>query len=463
MKRAPLGLLFAAAVCFAEPPVPAAVPTAAPVVASNRRVVSLADALKLASTNNHDYQAALANAQMVQVQSNRVWGALLPEITANGSYVHTSAPAIFDFGLVTGAVQGVWPDVLPQRTLPPGQARIQIVGQNSLYGTLQVQQFLFTPMMLLLPAAKPGYAAAKLGSGEAREQVLLGVARLYLGLQGLQQIEAAAHDAETVALKRERDVMGQVAAGLQGDIALLRAQTETAQARGQLANLAGAREGLLATLESLVGEAVRPEETLTGLPGWQPSNETDKPWEQLYVVRATAKGVEAQSHFVTYDTFMFLPTVVATAKGSYNSNQGFVGTNFFYDLSIGVNIPLYDRGNRYSQKHEDEAKLRAAQEKLEAERAKARAGWLGAKANLTAAEAALVQAESQANLATKAQKQLDAAFQLGLATALELSDIDNKRFFAASQVAQVRAQLEVRKVEMLAAEGRLARAAGLED
>jgi outer membrane protein len=155
--------------------------------------------------------------------------------------------------------------------------------------------------------------------------------------------------------------------------------------------------------------------------------------------------------------------VVATAKGSYNSNQGFVGTNFFYDLSIGVNIPLYDRGNRYSQKHEDEAKLRAAHEKLEAERAKARAGWLGAKANLTAAEAALVQAESQANLATKAQKQLDAAFQLGLATALELSDIDNKRFFAASQVAQVRAQLEVRKVEMLAAEGRLARAAGLED
>jgi len=38
---------------------------------------------------------------------------------------------------------------------------------------------------------------------------------------------------------------------------------------------------------------------------------------------------------------------------------------------------------------------------------------------------------------------------------------DNKRFFAASQVAQVRAQLEVRKVEMIAAEGRLARAAGL--
>ena len=463
MRGTAAAVVVVAAVSWAEPPVPAAAPTAAPVVASSRRVVSLADALKLASKNNHDYQAALANAQMVQTQANRVWGALLPEITANGSYVYTSAPAVFDLTSITGVVGASWPQLGQPQMVPGLPTQIPIIAANSVYGTLQVQQFLFTPMMFLLPAAKPGVAAAKLGAGEAREQVLLGVARLYLGLQGLQQIEAAAHDAETVALKRERDVMGQVAAGTQGDIALLRAQTETAQARGTLAQIAGQREGLLATLESLVGEPVRPEDQVTGLPGWQAGDEGSKPWEQLFIVRATQKGVEAQENFVTYDTFMFLPTVVATAKGNYNSNRGFVGTNWIFDFSVGLSIPLYDRGNRYSQKKEDEAKLLGAREKLESERAKARAGWLTAKANLTAAEAALQQAESQAGLAAKAQKQLDAAFQLGLATALELSDIDNKRFFAASQVAQVRAQLEVRKVEMLAAEGRLARAAGLED
>ena len=49
--------------------------------------------------------------------------------------------------------------------------------------------------------------------------VLLGVARLYLGLQGLQQIEAAAHDAEAVALKRERDAFKAQAEYLrEGDI-----------------------------------------------------------------------------------------------------------------------------------------------------------------------------------------------------------------------------------------------------
>ncbi len=457
-------LVLLPVVALAEPPVPSAPSTADPVAASGRRVISLADALKLAAQNNHDYQAALANAQMVQGQASRVFGAVLPEITAGGSYVYTSAPAIFDLGALTGVSRALWPDILPDRTLPPSDAtQIPIVRQNSFYGQLQIQQLLFTPMMFLLPAAKPGIAAAQLGAGEAREQVLLGVARLYLGLQGLEQIEAAAHDAEAVALKRERDVMGQVAAGTQGEIALLRAQTETAQARGTLAQLAGQREGLLATLESLVGAPVRPEEQVTGLPSWQPSDEDSKPWEQLYVVRATAKGVEAQEKYVTYDTLSFLPTVVATAKGNYNSNVGFVGKNWTYDLSVGFSIPLYDRGTRYANKKEDVAKLLGAKEKLESERAKARSGWVSAKANLTAAEAALKQAEAQAALATKAQKQLDAAFQLGLATALELSDIDNKRFFAASQVAQVRAQLEVRKVEMLAAEGRLAKAAGLDE
>ena len=71
------------------------------------------------------------------------------------------------------------------------------------------------------------------------------------------------------------------------------------------------------------------------------------------------------------------------------------------------------------------------------------------------------QAESQSQRATRAQKQVEAAFTAGVSTSLELSDIDTKRFFAQSSAAQARAQLEIRKVEMAAAEGRLAAAAGL--
>src|SRR4051812_6954309 len=99
-----LKFLLVPAIAFAEPPVPAAPAAAYPVVAPSRRVITLGEAPKLASTNNHHYQAALANAQMVQAQANRVWGSLLPEIVFNGSLVHTSAPATFDLGGIVGLV-----------------------------------------------------------------------------------------------------------------------------------------------------------------------------------------------------------------------------------------------------------------------------------------------------------------------------------------------------------------------
>ena len=65
-------------------------------------------------------------------------------------------------------------------------------------------------------------------------------------------------------------------------------------------------------------------------------------------------------------------------------------------------------------------------------------------------------------LAARAQKQLESAVGAGVSTTLELSDIDNKRFLAASAAAQARSQVEIRKVELAAAEGRLAKVIGLE-
>src|SRR5205085_105710 len=88
-------------------------------------------------------------------------------------------------------------------------------------------------------AARQGPEAAQRGADEAREQVLLGVARTYLGLQGLEGLLDAAREAEKVALRREQDARAQISAGTAVEIALLRAQTETAQARAQIAALEG--------------------------------------------------------------------------------------------------------------------------------------------------------------------------------------------------------------------------------
>ena len=244
---------------------------------------------------------------------------------------------------------------------------------------------------------------------------------------------------------------------------MLRAQSETAQARSLLSSLSGQRVALVALLEALVGEPVRPMDDTPTRFDITAGKDAETPWERSYGIQAQAVGVKIQERISSVDRLTWLPTVVAQAKGSYNSNRGFAGTNFIFDGILAAEWKLYDRGLRYAQMHENDAKLIQQRAQLEAARAKAKANWIGAKTNLDAATVALQQAEAQAALATRAQKQVGAAYEAGLTTSLEVSDVDNKRFLAASSAAQSRAQLEIRKVELAAAEGRLASMLGLSE
>jgi outer membrane protein TolC len=172
-------------------------------------------------------------------------------------------------------------------------------------------------------------------------------------------------------------------------------------------------------------------------------------------------ALTTQGRFNTFDRIAWMPSLVAQAKGSYNSNKGFANTNFIFDGIIAAQWTLYDRGQRYATLHENDAKTVELRAKLDGAKTKARATWIGAKTNLEAAQVALEQAEAQAALATRAQKQVESAYQAGFSTNLEVTDIDSKRFLAESAAANARAQVELRKVELAASEGRLAELVGL--
>lgn len=484
MKLIPVVLLCAAA-AWAQGPAPSSAAELEQAFVATRRPVSLQEVLALADQKSADLAAARASAAQVAAKARLVFSAALPELSASVSYVHSSVEQKFDpssfiaafEAIIDTSIRGAGVSYgIPYQPSEEALTAVKkgftdgisaemkpttIVGRNSLYGTLLLQQVLFSPQFWLIPAADESKQAARYGALEAREQVLLAVARLYLGVEGIAQIEQAAKEAEAVALKRERDAQQQQLMGVATDIAVLRAQSESAQARATLATLQGQKVALLALLESLVGEPVRP---LDGAPTRfevTASAEVEAPWEKTYAVRATRLGIQSQERFNTVDAIAWLPTVVAQAKGSYNSNKGFAGTNFIFDGIVAAQWQLYDRGQRYVTKHENEAKTVELRAKLEAGRQKARATWVGAKTNLVAAQVALAQAEAQASLATRAQKQVESAYQAGFSTSLEVSDIDNKRFLAASAAAQARTQLEVRKMELAAAEGRLAALMGL--
>jgi outer membrane protein len=452
---------------------------------AGRRAVSLKEALTITEQKNQDLLAARQAIELAAAKTRMAISIAIPSLSLNASYVHTSVAQEFKakdsaraqaegtIGLVNFISQSFTGMPASDAQLAPLRTQLNqqvdsvqdivIVARNSVYGTLLLQQVLFSPNFFLLPAAWEGGEAAKLGTLEAREQILLAVARVYLGLEGLAQLEQAARDAETVALKRERDAKAQANAGTSTEIAVLRAQSETAQARATLSALSGQRVALVALLEALVGEPVRPLDDQPTRFEVNAGPEDDTPWERSYGLKAQAVGLKIQERISSVDKLTWLPTVIAQAKGSYNSNRGFAGTNFIFDGIVAAQWDLYDRGVRYAQMRENDAKVVQQRAQLEAARARAKANWIGAKTNLEAAAVALQQAEAQATLATRAQKQVGTLYENGLTTSLEVSDVDNKRFLAASSAAQARAQLEIRKVELAASEGRLASLLGLSE
>ncbi|WP_257457438.1 TolC family protein [Archangium lipolyticum] len=454
----PLGALAQAPSAPAQsaPQAPTAQPSAvASPAPGTLRTVTLQEALSLAAKQGPDVAAARAQSAVAAAGVRRAWTAWQPELTLSGQFVHSSAAAELDLGsfvqLVGGvfALQPVNPGIIP----PP----VVISAENSRYATAQISQPLFTPAgVFLIGPAKAGAEAAELGALEAREQVLLAVARTYLGLQGIMQMMDAAREAEQVALQREADARAQLGVGMTVEASLLRAQAETAQARVQLAQLSGQYAQLLAMLGALVGEPVQPAPLETPGPQWVIPSDDQSPWEDTFAVRSASKAVQANEGKVTYDRFSWLPSLAAIARGNYNSNAGFTGKNTTYELVVAASVPLYDRGQRYANLHEDEARLAQARAQYESARARGRANWVAAKANLEAAQAALAQAEAQSQLAARVQQQIAAAFKAGVATSLEMSDADTRRFLAASAAAQARATLEIRRVELVAAAGRIA-------
>ncbi|HEY6911853.1 MAG TPA: TolC family protein, partial [Myxococcales bacterium] len=270
-------------------------------VESGRRQVSLREALQLAARQGPDVAAARAQAAVVRAGVEKAWTAWQPDISASGTFDHTSAPASLNFGDLAVGLG------LPR---PANAPTIVIVAPNSRFGTLQIAQPLLTPQGLFLPGiANAASEAAARGADEQREQILLAVARTYLNLQGLEGLLNAAREAERVALRREQDARAQISAGTAVELALLRAQTETANARVQIANFEGNNQSLWPLLEALTGERVEP--LPFGAPQEIPELRQDEaePWENSYAVKSAAAAVSAAERSTRLDRFAWLPSV----------------------------------------------------------------------------------------------------------------------------------------------------------
>src|SRR5438552_4550768 len=402
-----------------------------------RRKVPLKEAMQLAVKQGPDVAAARALAEITRANIRKAWTNWQPNVVATGQFDRTSAPSI-----ISGAALGLPSDVV-------------LVGRHSWYGTFQITQPVFNPQGLFQPGiANSAAEAADLTADQTREQIVLTVAQAYLVLQGLEgQIEAA-REAEKVALRREQDARARIAAGTDVEVGLLRAQSETALARSQLASLQGQKDATLPQLEALIGEPIEPQSARVENFG-PVGEESQEPWENTYSVKSAIASTVSSQKTVRLDQFLWIPSVNGGFRENYTSNGGFAEKNWTNDWIVNLSLPIYDQGVRYAQLAQDRARLAQAQALLASTRAQARSSWLGARANLGAQQAVLEQSVAAEQLAIRTQVQVEASYRAGVSTSLDLSVADQQKFAAQRTRAQSQAQLEIRRAELAAAASRL--------
>ena len=404
--------------------------------------VSLREALQLAAKQGPDVAAARAQAAITEAQVSRAWTAWQPDVVATGTYDHTNAP------------RRIHPRPGPFGGLE--SPLITLVAPNSRYGTSSSRSLSSRRKACSRRASPtPPPRRRERGADEAREQILLSVARAYLASGSGRAARGSPRGGESGAAPRA----GRARADLRGhrrrDRAAPRADRDGAGARADR-RPAGPEGRDAPGARGARRRAHRAEARAASRTCGAPGEESALPWENAFSVQSAIAAANAAQKSVSLDQFLWMPTVAGVAKTNYSSNAGFTGKDWTYDLIVERHhSPLRSRAAATRSWHEDEARLAQAQAQLASARARARSDWIGARANVASAQAVLQQNEAQAQLATRTQVQVDASYRAGVATSLDSPTRTRGSSPPRAPSRKSRAELEIRKAELAAAEGRL--------
>lgn len=426
--------------------------------------LSLAAVLERVRERNVSIRSAKTSVIAADGQVQKAWTAWQPNVQAVGQLQFNSVEAKFDSSqIVVGVAQSLGPAFgLTPETVAGIVANLQANAPEptviqpivSLVGQLSAKQLLFNINAVRGPGVAEKGREATLGVVQATEDELtFAAAQLFVSINGLRSLEAAAQRASQVADRRIQDAKAQLEAGTATRLAVTRAETDKATSEGQILALRAQQTGLLASLRGLMGATEEAVELVNAPLDQQLKIELPAVQETRSKVRARELALAAAQASQTLSEQQWLPTLNAEGVVRYANVQGFQGTNVIGQATINLVIPLYDQGVRYADHKIAAAQVESARLALEAEKEAARTALVEAESQLESAKAELAQAEAQLRLATEAVQQIESLVQNGLGTNLELTDADGRRFQADQAVAGKRLQVELGTVRLLYARG----------
>ena len=398
-------------------------PLLAPIPPAAHQLNSFHDALTTIAARSIDLAIQQQEVERAEGQSRQALAGALTQVNGSASISQSllGVSPILVSTTLPGVVVNGNPVTIPTLIQPPAS------GPTFGLSISAVQPILAPRIWYGIKTARLNIKAAQQSTDDKRRTILAQVASSIVGVYTAERVAEINRSSLTSSLQRLNLAERKTKLGDGTRLDVLRAQQDTALARGQL--IAG-DEALRKTREALglslgssepwgVPAAISLDEMQQALgSSCQTGNVEDRP-----DVAAARTSLEIANRGITDSKLAFSPTAdVHSTASTTGATGGNSGNQSSWIIGAVLNIPIWEGGARYGGMRIARANAEEAKLRLDATRRGATIEATQAQRSVGVAEQARVVSEQNRDLAREAARLAERAFAAGAGTSFDLVD-----------------------------------------
>lgn len=417
-------------------------------------VISLDEALQVASERNLDLQALSGQLKQAEEISWKALSLYLPQVVAQGTYTRQDE-VLADFPFPLHAASPQPPG------LPPGVTAYDLVGLASVEqqkrdlwaASVSLTQTLVSARLFFgIGSAKDSERAATLNLENGRRQVLFGVARAYYATAALKETVGVSQRLLEIAQRQEHDARVRYTAGAIAKVGLIRAQIDRARAEEDVKRTRAAYLSAKVALAALMArdtafEVEDPPEP--SLPSTDLDTLVNQGMESRPDLKAYKYAVAAEEGNKKSQWSRYLPDLQFFARYQYANQIQLNGNHDAWYGGLQAQWTILDGFRRESDIREAGGRVDEARARAEGAVVALRRDVTQALLDLESARANAQKSREQRDLAAENQRLVDVAYRAGTATAVEQADATAQLRNAEIQVATDNLNAQLAALEVL--------------
>lgn len=379
------------------------------------KLITLKQAYSLAMKSSPSIQMLKERVRQAEADRYKAWSPLKPTAGFQGTFTHFDQEIALDFpNPLTGQIES-----------------IVIQKQNQFAFNILAKLPLFVgPAYQGIGIAKKQVRLAHMSQIRSSQDFLLQVAAAYYAVVSQKEVVKALENKVTVDRKHLTAAKARFTVGQSARSVVLRADLELTLDEQKLRVARNSLKAARRQLGILIGtpgkaDVQRPAEPSN--PGGGGSRAlVDAALQRRFDFKATRVAIDMAQQSRKAFWWGFLPTLDLTWMYRWSEAAGFADQKGMWSLVFTLNVPIYDGGARYADLRKSQAQIREANEQQRALAQKIESDIVKLTSDVESANAGVVSARKALELAKTTASDIEASFEAGVTTQLDVLDANQR-------------------------------------